>query len=98
MNYVKINVWYYGRKHISSGVYLISGEEDDIGMNGYNTTLSLIRVGPDEDFDSAAPAAATASPANTSIADMNNSSAKSNTNGNNGLLGGGGKPNLVMKD
>ena len=50
MTYVKINVWYYGRKHISSGYYLITSQEDQIGLNGYKTTLSLLRVAPDEDI------------------------------------------------
>jgi len=44
MNYVKINVWFYGNKHLTSGYYLITGEDDEIGMSGYHTTLSLIRV------------------------------------------------------
>ena len=44
MNYVKINVWFYGNKHITSGYYLITGETDDIGTGGYHTTLNLIRV------------------------------------------------------
>lgn len=44
MNYVHINVWFYGHKHLTSGYYLITGETDDIGMNGYHTTLDLIRV------------------------------------------------------
>ena len=50
MNYVKINVWFYGHKHLTSGYYLITGETDDIGMNGYHTTLSLIRVSADEEM------------------------------------------------
>lgn len=44
MNYVKINVWFYGHKHLTSGYYLITGETDDIGTSGYHTTLDLIRV------------------------------------------------------
>ena len=50
MTYVKINVWFYGHKHIYSGTYLITGETDSIGTNGYHTTLSLIRVAPDEEM------------------------------------------------
>ena len=50
MSYLKINVWFYGHKHLYSGVYLITGETDDIGTNGYHTTLSLIRVQGDEEL------------------------------------------------
>ena len=50
MEYVKVNVWFYGRKHLSSGYYLITGETDEINQNGYHTTLSLIRVAADEEY------------------------------------------------
>ena len=50
MSYLKINVWFYGHKHLYSGVYLITGEEDNIGLSGYHTTLSLIRVQGDEEM------------------------------------------------
>lgn len=45
MTYIKINVWFYGRKHISSGVYMITEQEDTINSSGYRTRLSLTRVG-----------------------------------------------------
>lgn len=50
MSYLKINVWFYGHKHIYSGIYLITGEEDSIGTDGYHTTISLIRVQGDEEM------------------------------------------------
>lgn len=50
MTYVKINTWYFGKKHISSGYYLITSQEDSIGMDGYKTTLGLLRVAPDEEI------------------------------------------------
>ena len=51
MQYVKINVWYFGHKHIASGYYLINSQEDEISINsGYITTLKLIRVAPDDDI------------------------------------------------
>ena len=48
MTYVKINTWYFGKKHISSGYYLITSQEDTIGIDGYETTLGLLRVAADE--------------------------------------------------
>lgn len=48
MSYVKINTYFYGRKHISSGLYIITKQEDSINSGGYRTTLSLTRVGGDD--------------------------------------------------
>ena len=51
MQYVKINVWYFGRKHLLSGYYIITSQEDRIDVNsGYWSTLGLLRVGADDDF------------------------------------------------
>lgn len=47
MSYVKVNAYFYGHKHISSGLYIITKQEDVIDSNGYRTTLSLTRVGSD---------------------------------------------------
>ena len=48
MNYLKVNVWFYGRKHIASGYYIITSQTDNVGASGYSTTLELLRVAPDE--------------------------------------------------
>ena len=50
MNYVKLNVWFYGHKHNSSGYYIITGQTDRIDYGGYRTTLELTRVAPDEEM------------------------------------------------
>ena len=47
MSYVKINTYFYGHKHISSGLYIINKQQDSISSNGYNTTLTLTRVAGD---------------------------------------------------
>lgn len=47
MSYVRINVLFYGQKHISSGLYVINKEEINVDSNGYKTTLSLTRVAGD---------------------------------------------------
>lgn len=49
MSYIKVNVYYYGKKHSSSGVYVVTQQEDTINQQGYFTTLSLLRVGGDTD-------------------------------------------------
>lgn len=48
MSYVKVNTYFYGHKHISSGLYIITKQEDSISTNGYSTTLSLTRLSGDE--------------------------------------------------
>lgn len=47
MSYVKINTYFYGHKHISSGLYIITKQEDSIDSSGYKTTLSLTRISGD---------------------------------------------------
>ena len=49
MTYVKLNVLMYGRKHISSGLYIITKQVDTINATGYRTSLRLTRVGGDTD-------------------------------------------------
>lgn len=44
MSYIKINVIFYGQKHIASGYYIIQRETDVVGDSGYRTTLELLRV------------------------------------------------------
>ena len=51
MQYVKINIWYFGKLHISSGYYLITSQEDSISVgDGYKTTLKLLRVAGAEEI------------------------------------------------
>ena len=50
MSYVKINTYFYGRKHNSSGLYIITKQNDTINSSGYRTTLSLTRIGGDRDY------------------------------------------------
>lgn len=48
MTHVKVNVYFYGRKHISSGVYVVTEQTDNIGFDGFRTTLKLLRVDSEE--------------------------------------------------
>ena len=45
MDYIQINVVFYGQKHITSGLYVITGEQDVLSGSGFLTNLSLLRVG-----------------------------------------------------
>ena len=47
MTKVRLNVLFYGRKHISSGLYVITSQKDTISTSGYRTQLELLRVGED---------------------------------------------------
>lgn len=47
MSYVKVNAYFYGRKHNSSGLYIITKQQDSISGSGYRTTLNLTRIGED---------------------------------------------------
>ena len=47
MSYIKLNVLFYGRKHISSGIYVVTKQVDQVDMSGFRTTLTLLRVGGD---------------------------------------------------
>lgn len=50
MTYVKLNVWFFGRKHISSGLYIITQQTDSVSVSGFSTTLKLTRVSGDDNY------------------------------------------------
>ena len=50
MSYVKLNVLFFGRKHISSGLYIVTRQQDNIDVGGYRTTLSLLRISGDDEL------------------------------------------------
>jgi hypothetical protein len=50
MQYVKLNVIFPGgQRHLSSGLYIVTKQIDNIGPNGYATNLSLTRIKGAED-------------------------------------------------
>lgn len=49
MTYVRLNVLFFGRKHISSGLYIVTKQTDKVSSSGYQTTLNLTRIGKDID-------------------------------------------------
>lgn len=50
MTYIKVNTYFFGHKHVSSGLYIITRQEDSIDSSGYKTTLSLTRISGDTDY------------------------------------------------
>lgn len=50
MQYIKINCIMYGAKRITSGVYIVTEQEDSIGNGIYATKLSLMRVSGDNEY------------------------------------------------
>lgn len=50
LQYVKLNIIFPGgRKHLASGLYIVTRQVDNIGPNGYATNLGLTRVKGDTD-------------------------------------------------
>lgn len=51
MTHVRLNVYYYGQKHISSGIYIITSQKDFVGLgSNFKTTLTMTRIGGDDDL------------------------------------------------
>ena len=44
MTKVRLNIYFYGQRYIDSGLYIVSKQEDTIGVSGYYTTLTLVRA------------------------------------------------------
>ena len=51
MTHVRLNVYYYGRKHTTSGLYVITKQLDEVSTSGYRTTLNLLRISKATDID-----------------------------------------------
>lgn len=50
MTYIRVNAFFYGQRHIASGLYIVTKQQDKIDGTGYRTTLSLQRVAGDTDY------------------------------------------------
>lgn len=50
MTYLRVNSYFYGKKHVSSGLYVITKQEDKVDSQGYRTTLSLTRIAGADDY------------------------------------------------
>lgn len=52
MTYLRLNVILPGgKKHISSGLYIVTKQTDQIDGSGYRTTLELTRIAGDNYID-----------------------------------------------
>lgn len=51
MEYLRLYVIFYGKKHISSGLYIITKQVDTIDGNGYRTALNLTKINGDPDME-----------------------------------------------
>lgn len=49
MSYVRLYVYFYGRKHINSGLYIVSKQVDTINSSGFSTKIDLIKISNDDD-------------------------------------------------
>ena len=51
MEYVNLNIIYFGKKYVDSGLYIITKQVDNISDRGCRTTLNMTRVDSPEDFE-----------------------------------------------
>lgn len=51
MTHVRVNILFYGNKHINSGLYVVTQQVDRVDSNGYSTTLSITRIPQTETSD-----------------------------------------------
>ena len=50
-SYIRLNIIFVGgRKHISSGLYMVTKQEDKIDASGYRTTLNLTKISGDNNI------------------------------------------------
>ncbi len=45
MDYIIVDVVFYGQRHITSGIYVVTGQKDVLSGDGFRTILSLTRIG-----------------------------------------------------
>ena len=50
MTHVRLRVLFFGKKHISSGLYIVTQQKDSVSESGYYTQLALTRIGGDEEL------------------------------------------------
>lgn len=48
MTHIKLNVYFFGKKHIASGLYVITKQIDQVDASGFRTSLTLMRIDADE--------------------------------------------------
>ena len=51
MTHVRLNIYFYGRTYVDSGLYIVTKEQDEVSTSGFTTTLSLLRIGKSEPSD-----------------------------------------------
>lgn len=49
MTHIKLNVYFFGKKHIASGLYVITKQVDQVDVSGFRTSLTLMRIDADEE-------------------------------------------------
>ena len=47
MTYVRLNIILFGKKHINSGLYIITKQVDKVDGSGYQTTLNMTKISGD---------------------------------------------------
>ena len=50
MQYIKVNAMFYGQRHMSSGLYFVTKQQDIVDSRGYRTILTIQRFAGDDDY------------------------------------------------
>lgn len=51
MGYLRLNVYFFGKKHVSSGLYIVTRQQNTIDSSGFRTDLNLMRIdSPENDL------------------------------------------------
>ena len=49
MGYLRLNIYFFGKKHVASGLYIVTRQQNIIDTSGFKTNLNLMRIdSPDE--------------------------------------------------
>lgn len=48
MSYLRLNIVFFGKKHIASGLYIITKQQDLINEAGFSTSLDMVKIAEDE--------------------------------------------------
>lgn len=48
MSYLRLNILFFGKKYIYSGLYIITKQQDSVSESGFTTTLNMVRVAGDD--------------------------------------------------
>lgn len=49
MSYLRLNIVFFGKKHIYSGLYIITKQQDTVSDSGFSTSLDMVKIAEDDE-------------------------------------------------